>query len=83
MTEKFIAISAKGHEFLYKRSSMIAVPTKDAQKIADVLNEQKYKIGDIETEVWYVHDNDYMANDYIESEIKRYGKRMPVCRYYG
>lgn len=81
MTEKFIAISAKGREFLYKRSSAIAVPTKDAQKIADALNQQKYMIND--GEVWFVHDNDFMANDYIESEIKRYGKRMPVCRYYG
>ena len=84
MTQKFVAISSKGHEFLYKRSSMIAVPTSSAQKIADALNRVKYKIKDTETETWFVHDNDWVSNDYIESEIKRYNnKSLSICSYYG
>ena len=81
MTEKFIAASVKGQEFLFDKRRMIAVPKSSAQKIADVLNNLKYKLKD--GEVWFVHDNDWFFNDYIFEEIKRYGSRMPIHRYQG
>lgn len=81
MTEKFITVSKKGQEFVFDRRRMIAVPTSSAKKIADTLTELKYKLK--EGEVWHVHDNDFYYNDMIDSEIKRYGKRMPVYAYYG
>jgi signal recognition particle subunit SEC65 len=81
MTEKFIAIAPKGQEFIFNKASMIAVPTPSAQKIADTLTELKYKLK--EGQVWHVYDNDWYYNDYISSEIKKYGKKMPVVAYHG
>ena len=82
MTEKFLAVSMRGSEFMFDKKRMIAVPKSSAPKIADVLNKIKYKLKN-DNEVWCVHDNDFYYNDYIDSEIKRYGKRMPVYNYYG
>ena len=81
MTEKFIAVSPKGQEFMFDKRRMIAVPKTSAKKIADALTKAKYKLKD--GEVWFVHDNDFYYNDYISSEIKRYGRRMPIYAYYG
>lgn len=41
MQNNFVAIAVKGKEFLYKRSSMIAVPNGRAQDVIDVLNKRK------------------------------------------
>ena len=81
MTEKFIAIAPKGQEFVFNKASMIAVPTSSAQKIADTLTELKYKLK--EGQVWHVYDNDWYYDGYISSEIKKYGKKMPVVAYHG
>ena len=82
MTEKFIAIAPKGKEFLYRRSSMIAVPKSSAIKIMITLNNLRYKLKD--GEVWHIYDNDWYSNDFIESEIKRYSnKKMSIVRYDG
>lgn len=82
MTEKFIAKAVKGREFLFSLSSAIAVPKTSAQKIADTLNNLKYRLG--ESEVWHVYDNDSYYNDYISDEIKRYSDtKMKVYRYHG
>ena len=82
MTEKFIAIAPKGKEFLYRRSSMIAVPTSSAKAIMNKLNKIKYELKD--GEVWHIYDNDWYTNDYIDREIKRNNKRrLSVERYYG
>lgn len=82
MTEKFIAIAPKGKEFLYRRSSMIAVPTSSAKAIMNKLNEVMYELKD--GEVWHIYDNDWYTNDYIDREIKRNSKRrLSVKKYYG
>ena len=44
MTQKFVAITCIGSEYLYSRSTMIAVPTKSAQLIANALNEISYQL---------------------------------------
>ena len=82
MTEKFIAIAPKGKEFVFKTSTMIAVPTSSAHKIAKTLNNLGYKLKDGET--WHVYDNDSYYNDMIARQIKRYSNRnMPVYTYFG
>lgn len=82
MTSKFIAIAAKGAEFMYSKRNMIAVPTKSAQRIADMLNAVGYKLK--EGQIWWVYDNDWYTNDYITEEIKRCGKgNLKVYRYNG
>lgn len=82
MTRKFIAIAAKGAEYVYSKKYMIAVPTKSAQRIADMLNAAKYKITD--GQIWWVYDNDWYTNDYITAEIKKCGKgNLKMYRYNG
>jgi hypothetical protein len=82
MTEKFIAIAPKGAEYLYRRSSMIAVPKSSAIKIMTTLNNLRYKLKD--GEVWHVYDNDWYSNDYIDGEIKRYNpNHIKVYKYKG
>ena len=67
MTDNFIAIAPKGKEFLYRRTSMTAVPNGRAQEIADALNEQKYLIRD--GEVWHVYENSSYTNILIERSL--------------
>jgi len=82
MVKKFIAVSMKGKEFMFDKTRMIGVPEGSARKIADELNRQKYKLKK-DDEVWYPHDNDWYYNGFIDSEIRRYGNRMPIYKYYG
>ena len=81
MTEKFIAIAPKGAEYLYRRSSMIAVPKSSAIKIMTTLNSLKYQLKD--GEVWHIYDNDWYTNDYITKEITQCdAKTIKVYKYY-
>ena len=41
-TNKFLAVSVKGQEFLFDKSRTIAVPDTSAQKICDTLNNMVY-----------------------------------------
>lgn len=79
MTQKFIAIAAKGQEFLYSKRSMIAVPESSAQKIADALNKVGYNLKQGET--WWVYDNDWYYNDYINYEIRSYSPKRNIKVY--
>lgn len=79
MTQKFIAIAVKGHEFLFSKASMIAVPTRTAQKIADALNRVRYKLK--EGHIWWVFDNDSYYNDYITEQIKCYSSKRNLKVY--
>lgn len=72
MTENFIAIAVKGKEFLYKRSSMIAVPRSSAFKIAELLNSQNYMIK--EGEVWHVFEACWEDKYYIGKTIRSFRK---------
>lgn len=82
MKAKFIAIANKGTEYLYKVSSMIAVPKNSAQWIADVLTKQRYQLK--ENEVWHVYDNDYYSDSMIAKEIRKANKgKLRVYAYYG
>lgn len=72
MTTKFIAIAPKGREYIYKRSSMLAVPKKSAQVIADALTKERYRIKD--GEVWHVYDTEYGDEDFISGNVRNLGK---------
>lgn len=72
MQNNFVAIAIKGKEFLYKRSSMIAVPNGRANDVADILNRQKYLIKD--GEIWHVYENDGYTNMNIGKEIRQVRK---------
>lgn len=83
MTQKFIAIAAEGQEYIFSKANMIAVPTSTAQKIADALNEVRYKLK--QGQIWWVFDNDWYYNDYITAEIKSYSpkRNLKVYKYNG
>ena len=72
MTKKFIAITNIGTEFMFKKSSMIAVPTSSAEKIAEALTKVKYKITD--GEKWHVYENDSYYDSIITKSIASYSK---------
>ena len=72
MQNNFVAIAVKGKEFLYKRSSMIAVPNGRANDVVDILNKRKYLIRD--GEVWHVYENDSYTDMNIGKEIKQVRK---------
>lgn len=80
MTQKFVAITCIGSEYLYSRSTMIAVPTKSAQLIANALNEISYHLKAGQT--WWVYENDYVSDDWIEKEIKRFPRRGGKMKVY-
>ena len=72
MQNNFVAIAIKGKEFIYKRSSMIAVPNGKAEDVVNILNKRKYLIKD--GEIWHVYDNDSYSNMNIGKEIKQVRK---------
>lgn len=77
---KIVAIAVKGHEYLYKASTAHKVPEKNAQKVADALNEVKYKL--TEDRVWHVYDVDMYDNAYYYAEGQRFtcGKNGTIKR---
>ena len=79
MIKKFIAISNKGSEYMFKKSIIIAVPTKSAQIIADALNKVNYQLKP--GELWHVHDNDFYFDTLITHEIKSYRKNRNIKLY--
>lgn len=72
MQDNFVAIAVKGKEFLYKRSSMIAVPNGRANDVVDILNKRKYLLKD--GEIWHAYENDGYTDMEIGKEIKRVTK---------
>lgn len=79
MCRKFIARAVKGKEFLFSKATMIAVPESSAQKIADALNKVGYNLK--QGEIWWVYDNDWYYNDYINYEIKSYSPKRNIRVY--
>jgi len=66
MAKKLIAKTQEGTEYLHsKKDSFFA--SANAQRIADILNKNKYKLSD--GEKWYVYDYDYMQSDYVSQRI--------------
>jgi len=67
---KVIAISAKGHEFLYKPSTAHKVSERSGRKIMDALNKAGYKLK--ENEVWHMHDVDCYDNAYAYASYQEF-----------
>lgn len=51
---KVIARSVLGKEFLYTYKGAFFAPNSSAQKMADIMNANKFQLKDGET--WFVHD---------------------------
>ena len=69
MTQKFIAITHKGQEYIFSKTHMIAVPTKSAEFIKETLNKKNYMLK--ENEVWHIYDNDWYYDQLINDRISR------------
>lgn len=64
--KKLIAKTTAGKEFLHSRVDAFFA-SNYAQKIADALNKNKYKLsGD---EKWHVYDYDYSQDFYVNQSI--------------
>ena len=72
MQNNFVAIAVKGKEFLYKRSSMIAVHNGRANDVVRVLNNNRYLLKD--GEIWHSYENDGYTDIQIGKEIKQVRK---------
>jgi len=68
--KKLIAKTTEGTEFLHSKKNAFFSSEVSAQKIADILNKNKYQLKD--NEKWYVYDYDYMDEFYVESKIYMY-----------
>lgn len=62
-TMMVVAISAKGHEFLYSAKTAHKVSKASAEKICKALNEAKYHLKD--GDIWHVHEIDKYDNAWI------------------
>lgn len=75
-----IAKAVRGQEFMYSARSAHKVSKASGQKIADCLNENRYKIDD--NQVWWVYEIDEYdsAYDYaINQEFKVYKGKIKRC----
>lgn len=72
--KKFIAITCPGSEYLYKKGSMILVPSTRAGIYAAALNNAGYKLK--AGEKWHVYavESDYDLMDITETAKQRNGK---------
>jgi hypothetical protein len=64
--KKLIAKTLQGQEYLHSKKDVFFA-SANAQKIADVLNKNKYKI--TESEKWHVYDYDFMQDYYTQHRI--------------
>lgn len=77
---KIVAQAIKGQEFFYRASTAHKVPEKNAQKIADALNEVGYEL--MEGRVWHIFDVGMYDDAYYYAEGQRftYGKNGTIKR---
>lgn len=66
MQKKLIAKTRIGTEYLHSRMHSFFAD-RSAQKIADILNKNKYKLAEGET--WHVYDYDYSQDFYVTQRI--------------
>ena len=66
--KKLIAKTRIGTEFLHSTKDAFFA-SANAQRIADILNENKYQLKD--GEKWHVYDLDYSQTFYVDKRIFR------------
>lgn len=64
--KKLIAKTRIGKEFMYSRESAFFAD-KNAEKVADILNKNKYQLK--EGECWYVYDYDFGQDLFVTEKI--------------
>lgn len=64
---KIVARSVIGKEFLFTYVGAFFAPDKSAQKMADLMNKNNYRLKPGET--WYVHDRQYDDTYRIEMKL--------------
>jgi hypothetical protein len=64
--KKLIAKTLEGKEYFHSREDSFFAFT-NAQKIANILNQNKWKLQ--EGEKWHVYDYDFMQEDYVMNSI--------------
>lgn len=64
--KKLIAKTRIGTEFLHSKKDAFFA-SSNAQRIADILNENRYQLKDGET--WHVYDLDFSQTVYVDKRI--------------
>lgn len=64
--KKLVAKTRTGKEYLHSRENVFFA-SRNAQKIADILNKNNYKLKD--GEKWHVYDYDFSQDFYVEQRI--------------
>lgn len=64
--KKLIAKTQEGKEYLHSKTNSFFA-SANAQKIADALNKNKYKL--VAGEKWHVYDYDYTQEFYVNCRI--------------
>ena len=77
---KILAISQKGHEFLYNPKTAHRVPERSATTIRDICNEHGYQLK--EGQVWHIHEIDQYDTAYDYAQRQRFSIRKGVVMYH-
>jgi hypothetical protein len=64
--KKLIAKTQEGKEYIHSKTSAFFASAK-AQRIADILNKNRYKLSD--NEKWHVYDHDITQDFYVLKRI--------------
>ena len=64
--KKLVAKTSIGKEYLHSKENAFFA-SRNAQKIADILNKNNYKLK--EGEKWHVYDYDFSQDFYVEHRI--------------
>lgn len=78
---KVIAISQKGHEFLYSARSAHKVSERSAKTICDICNQMKYQLKEDQT--WFIHDVDHYDDAYMYGLLQEFRIRKGIVSEYG
>ena len=68
---KLIAKTQKGLEFMHSRNDTFFAPNSSAQKMCDILNNNKYHINN-DNETWFVYDYDFSQDLYCFRKLSLY-----------
>lgn len=66
--KKLIAKTVKGTEYMHSKTNCFFA-SANAEKIKNVLNDNKYLLNTNNNEIWHVYDYDFMQDDYCFKSV--------------
>lgn len=75
--KKLIAKTIEGKEYLHSKKDAYFAPKTSAEKIANILNKNRYLLKD--GEKWHVYDYDFTHDFYVTSRLYIYKGQIKVA----